>query len=92
MTEISFKTKVFFTGNIKKDRLGILSVSDFDVWVELDGSDIDVTNTLTVDQLKSLKLDFLSRYEIQLDELQALEEREAAEDMIEFRMAGGMLP
>ncbi len=73
MTEIQFTTQSYYTGKISKGLGGILSVSDFSVWIELDGSDIDITKTLTVDQLKSLKLDFVNRYELTLDELDEFE-------------------
>jgi len=74
MTEISFETSTYYTGNITKNSLNLFVVSDFTVWVELDGSDIDVTNILTVDQLKSMKMDFINRYEMKLDELQAFDD------------------
>lgn len=67
MVEIEFKTNIYYTGRVTVGLGGVLSVSDLSVWVEVDDSDIDITNTLDVDQLESAKKDFISRYEEKQD-------------------------
>ena len=68
MIEIEFKTRIFYDGKIKKNLGGFYDVSDFTVWVEVAGNDIEITKSLTVDELKAAKNDFLDKFEIEKDE------------------------
>lgn len=75
MEEIEISANLYYTGNISTNRLGIYEVSNFSVWVEIAESDTDVTATLTEKQLQWAKLDFIEKYQEQLEAEEASKEK-----------------
>lgn len=68
--EVFKKTRMTLEGNIIKDQFGFKRVSNFSVWVDIAGNEINVTNSLNVDQLSDAKEKFIEEYEMFEEQLE----------------------